>query len=130
MAILFATTNLRIVRGNAWSDDVALVKASDSTPVDLADIVALHMRVREEPSGPALLTLSTTDNTLIIGAPATGGTFGVRVDSATTRTLPDNGHEVAVYVYDVVIERTAGEYEAATGGVLIVDPQITRPWET
>lgn len=130
MAILFASTNLRMVRGNAWTDDIALVKAADSTPVDLTGIIALHMRVREDPAGAALLTLSTTDGTLLIGSPATAGTFGVRVDSATTRTLPANGHEVAVYVYDVVIERTAGEYEAATGGVLIVDPQITRPWET
>lgn len=128
MAILFANAPLHMVRGNAWADDVALVDQTTGDPVDLTGIVGIIMRIREDYASPILLELSTTDETLAVGLNPAAGIYGIRANSALTRTLPENGHEVGVYVYDAVIERTAGEYEAANGGVVIVDPQVTRPW--
>lgn len=136
MAIVFApVSGIRIVRGTTWRDDVQLVDADTQAPVNLIGVLGLLMRVRATISGPILLELSLASS----GLPSAGrleivdpneGLIGFRVDSATTLTLPENDHRRAKYRYDAVIERTAGEYEAAISGKLTVLPQYTRPWGT
>jgi hypothetical protein len=129
VAILFAKASFTIIRGLRWDDDVLLKNQDDNAPVDLTGIVGIVLRAREDYNSPIVLELSTDDSTLSITDGA-NGVLGIRVPSSVTRTLPENDDEAASYVYDAVIERTTGEYEAAIGGRLMVLPQSTRPWST
>lgn len=128
MAILFGSARFTLVRGTRWTDDVVLTDSVTQGPIDLTGLVGAIMRVREAADDTAhLLELSVANGMLVI-VDATGGTIGIRVPSAVTRTFPENSNESALYVYDVVLERSAGEYEAAVAGKINVRPQITRPW--
>lgn len=130
MAIVFAPiAQIRIVRGTKWEDDIRLVDEATGEPISLAGITELWMRVRDEVDGQILLELTRTNGRLVVTDPATG-VIGIRVDSITTLTLPENDHERGDYVFDIVIERTPDEYEAGVSGRLAVLPQVTRPWGT
>jgi hypothetical protein len=115
------------VRGTRWDDDFQLVDQVTGTPVNLAGITGLMVRVRKSPGSAKLLELSVANSRLVVTNAATG-MVGIRVGSETTLTFPENGHRKAKYLYDAVIERTAGEYEPAISGKIVVLPQITRPW--
>lgn len=129
MAIVFAPLKqIRIIRGTAWADDVQLVDQATGAPVDLTAITSLQMRIRKSISGPSLLALDLVDGRLVV-ADAEEGRIGFRVNSAGTLSLPENRNRPAKYIFDVVIERSAGEYEPAVTGKLKVLPSITRPWE-
>lgn len=128
MAIVFANANFRTVRGTRWDDDVTVIDKDTQMPVDLTGITGITMRVREWIDGPILMDLSTVAGTLVV-LDALAGKLGIRVGSLKSRTdFPENDHVRARYVYDAVIERTPGEYEAAITGKVNVLPQITRPW--
>lgn len=128
MAILFGRAFFTVVRGTRWDDDVTLTDQVTGLPVDLVGITALMLRIREDiADAEHILELTLGNGLVIVDGPT--GRIGIRVDSDTTRTFPENDHEKARYVYDAVIERTAGEYEPAIGGLVYVLPQITRPWE-
>lgn len=136
MAIIFApVASIRIVRGTRWEDNLQLVDEASQDPIGLVGIAGLLMRVRRTIGSPILLELSLAGSGLdsagrLVLVDAVTGLVGFRVDSATTLTLPENSHRKAKYVYDAVIERTPGEYEAGAKGSLVVLPQITRPWGT
>ncbi|MGH8025460.1 MAG: hypothetical protein ACREO0_01925 [Pseudoxanthomonas sp.] len=128
MAIVFAPLKpIRIVRGTAWSDNFQLVDKATGDPVPLTPLAAMVMRIRKSINGPILLELSL-DNGRLIVVDAPTGMGGFRCDSATTLSLPEFGNRRAKYIYDAVLERTAGEYEPAVTGKLTVSPSITRPW--
>jgi hypothetical protein len=134
MAIIFATETsiglpitFTLVRGTRWEDDFQLVDQISGDPIDLTGITGLMIRVRKTPGSPILLEMSV-DNAMLVVTDAVTGSVGIRVDSETTRTFPENGHRKAKYLYDAVIERAAGEYEPAISGKIVVLPQITRPW--
>ena len=128
MAIIFAPLKrITVVRGTAWADDVQLIDKATSQPVDLTGITGIVMRVRKAINTPILMELRTADSTVVVLTPATGR-IGFRVNSAGTLALPENSNRKAIYIYDAVIERSAGEYEAAVVGKLAVIPSITRPW--
>lgn len=130
MAIVFASVPaIRIVRGTKWEDDLTLVDKASGDPVNLVGITGLMMRIRRSIASPILLELSLANSMLVL-VEASEGRIGFRVPSATTLTLPENGHRKAKYGYDMVIERAAGEYEPAVNGKLSVLPQFTRPWGT
>ncbi len=130
MAIIFAPlSTIQVVRGTSWSDDVQLVDKQTGTPVDLTGATALVMRLRKSINSEILMELSLANGRLVIIDPIEGR-IGFRVSSADTLTLPENGNRKAKYVYDAVIERTAGEYEPAVRGKLTVLASITRPWAT
>lgn len=136
MAIIFATETsaglpitFTLVRGTRWEDDFQLVDQVTGNPVDLTGIVGLMIRTRRSPGSAILLEMSVDDGRLVMVDAATGR-VGIRVDSETTRLFPENGHRKAKYVYDAVIERSAGEYEPAISGKITVLPQVTRPWGT
>lgn len=130
MAIVFARIpSIRIVRGTAWSDDVELVDKASQDPINLTGINGLMMRVRQTMNGPILLELSLSDGTLTV-EDAAGGKIGIRINSATSLSLPERSNRRATYLYDMVIERGLGEYEPAVKGKLVVLPSVTRPWGT
>ncbi len=130
MSFTFAPASFKLVRGTGWKDRFTLVDKDSGDPVNLSGIVRIIMRVRAYINGPVLAELST------IGSPARitivnalTGVVEINCNSAFTLTFPANENIKATYVYDSLIERTAGEYEPATGGKVIVLPQITRPLE-
>lgn len=128
MAIIFANASFRTVRGTRWDDDVQVVDKDTLAPVDLTGITGIVMRLRKTIGSPILMELSTVAGTLVI-VDAALGKVGIRVDSLKSRTdFPENNHVKAKYLYDAIIERTPGEYEAAITGKVTVLPQITRPW--
>lgn len=138
MSFLFASTTsdgkpltFALVRGMVWNDDFILVDQATGLPIDLTGIAGLMMRIRAAINAPGhLLELSLANNGLVI-VDAAAGRVGIRVNSAATlAAFPANDHRKAKYVYDAVIERTAGEYEPAIRGKVRVDPQITRPFES
>lgn len=129
MSFLFARAPMKVVRGTRWDDVVTLVDQDTQLPIDLTGITGLHMRVREEYTSEMLLDLGTDTNELLV-TDAAGGEFRIQVPSAGTLAFPEADHEVATYVYDVIVERTPGEYEPAVNGPVIVFPQVTRPWGT
>lgn len=130
MAIVFARIpTIRIVRGTAWSDDVELVDKDTQAPINLTGINGLMMRVRASINGPILLELSLDNAKLVIVDPA-DGKIGIRLSSADTLSLPEKSNRRVRYIYDMVIERSVGEYEPAVTGKLAVLPSITRPWGT
>lgn len=130
MAILFGRAQFTVVRGTRWEDDVTVTDRSTGDPVDLTGITGLLMRVREAiEDTDNVIELSLANSRLSVVA-ATTGIIGIRVDSTTMLDFPENDHQKARYVYDAIIERSADEYEAAIEGVVIVLPQVTRPWET
>lgn len=136
MGILFATRTsdtppkpllFSLVRWTRWEDDFTLSK-DDGTPVDLTGITRLWMRVRARPLGPILLELTdAVDNGRLVITNAATGAVGIRVESADTGTFPLAGGKKAKYFYDVVIERSPGEYEPGISGKIAVYPQITNP---
>lgn len=132
MAILFATETsagspiaFKLVRGTEWEDDFQLTDQATGDPIDLTGVVRIVMRIRKTIGSAVVLELSTTDSTLVVTTALTGS-VGIRVDTATTNTFPTNNHKRAKYVYDALIERTAGEYEPAIGGKVTVLPSVTR----
>ncbi len=128
MGIVFAgLATINMVRGTKWEDNVQLVDQATGDPVDLTGIVGLVMRLRRGINKPFDLELSTANNRLVV-VDAPTGLIGFRVPSAVTLTLPELGNRKAKYAYDAIIERTAGEYEAAIKGKISVLPSITRPW--
>lgn len=134
MSILFATQTaagepivFKFVRGTPWSDDFQLVEQATSEPIDLTGIEGLLMRVRTRTGASTVVyELSTANDTLVVNDAATG-MVGIRLNSAQTNTFPANGHRKGKYVYDVLIERTPGEFEPAIGGKITVLPQVSRP---
>jgi hypothetical protein len=136
MAIIFATQDsngdpitFTLVRGTEWDDDVVLTDQTSGDPIDLTAVTELWMRVRTSATSSILLELSTDNGRLVI-TDAAGGQIGIRVSSEDTRDFPENRHKKAKYLYDLVLERTTGEYEAGISGKIVVLPQITRPWAT
>lgn len=128
MSILFGKQTFTLVRGASWTDDIILTNQETGVVVDLTGIVSLKMRVREFADSPILLELSTAPgNERLVVVDAAAGRVGFRLTTADTLLLPENGHYRAVYLYDALIERTAGEWEPAVGGKIIVLPTITRP---
>lgn len=126
MSFLFGKKTFRIVRGTRWTDEVTITDEATGEAVDLNGIVRLIARVREFiDSSEVLLELTTTDTTLTV-VNAAGGVVGIDVPTAATLDFPENGHFRAVYVYDVLIERSPGEYEPGLGGKVVVLPQVTR----
>lgn len=126
MAIVFANRSFRLVRGTRWDDDTILQDEDTGAAIDLSGIADMVMRIRAGVNSVALLELSITNGLLVI-VDAAAGRFGIRVNSETTHSLPAANNARAKYLYDVVIERTSGEYEAAIRGKVTVLPQITRP---
>lgn len=134
MAILFATQTadgspiaFKFVRGARWDDDFQLVDQATGDPIDLTGVTRILMRVRTRVNASSvLMELSTTNGRLVITNAATGS-VGIRINSADSNSFPANGHRKAKYVYDAVIELTAGEYEPAIGGSVTVLPQTSRP---
>lgn len=130
MAIVFASVPaIRIIRGTTWSDDLQLVDKASGDPVNLTGITELHARIRASINGPILLPMSLADTRLVI-VNAAQGRFGFRCPSEVTLLLPENANRKKTYIFDVVIERTVGEYEPAITSKLSVRPSITRPWGT
>lgn len=128
MAVVFAPIpSIRIVRGTYWSDDVQLVDKASGDPINLTGILDLTARIRQSINGEILLSMELADTRLVL-VNAAQGRIGFRCPSAVTLLLPENENRKAKYVYDVVIERTAGEYEPAITGKLTVTASITRPW--
>lgn len=130
MGIIFAPIgSVRIVRGTAWADDVQLVDKKTGEPVDLTGITGLTSRIRDDINGPILLSMSLdAGEANLVVVDASEGRIGFRATSVGTLSLPDNNNEKIKYIFDVVIERSAGEYEPAVTGKLSVLPSITRPW--
>lgn len=129
MAILFAPASFRCIRGTRWEDAVILTDQVTGLPVDLTGIVGITMRLRRSMTGPIVAELSMAAGTLLV-LDAAAGKVGIRCNTAFMLTLPENGHRKARYLYDSVIERTAGDYEPATKGRVTVDPQLTRAYGT
>lgn len=128
MAILFGTSNLRMVRGLTWTDALQ-IKNVDGTIADLTSATFI-MRVRAQIEDTSwLLELSSVNARLSSPAPLTG-IVAIVVSADDTLLLPENAHEVAVYYYDLVALRpgTPQIREALAAGVLIVFPQVTRSW--
>lgn len=136
MALVFATKDadgkalsFTLVRGTRWDDDVQVVDQATGTPINLTGIVSLMMRVRTRITDATnVMELSLANGRLVMVDAATGK-VGIRVNSTQTREFPQNNNAKAKYVTDVVIERTAGEYEPAISAKVKVLPQITRPTE-
>ncbi|WP_202841980.1 hypothetical protein [Luteimonas saliphila] len=129
MGIVFAKVpTVRIVRGTRWQDQVQLTDENTGEPVDLAGIVSLVMCIREQVDSPILLQLEVGSG-LAIANPGLG-LIDIDVSSADTLSFPENGHQRWKYSFDALIERTAGEYEAAFAGRVTVLPSITRTWDT
>lgn len=128
MGIIFAGLDtINIVRGTRWDDNVTLVDQATGNPVDLTGITGLVMRLRRGINAAIDMELSMANGRLVL-IDAALGVIGLRVPSAITLTLPELGNRRAKYLYDAVIERTAGEYEAAIKGKVNVQPSVTRPW--
>lgn len=128
MGIIFASLDtINIVRGTRWNDNVTLVDQATGEPVDLTGIEDMVMRLRRGINAPINLEMSISNERLVL-VDAAAGSIGLRVPSAVTLTLPELGNRKAKYLYDAVIERTPGEYEAAIKGKISVQPSVTRPW--
>lgn len=125
MAIRFAKASFSLVRGTKWDDDVILKDSVTGLVISLVGIVSMTMRIRKTIGSAILLELSVANGRLVM-VDALNGRIGIRVPSAITLTLPENNFKRAMYVYDALIERTAGEYEPAIGGKVKVIPQVTR----
>lgn len=136
MALVFATKDadgkalsFTLVRGARWDDDVQLVDQETQAPIDLTGIVSLMMRVRTRITDATnVMELSLANGRLVMVDAATGK-VGIRVSTADSLTFPQNGNRKAKYKSDLVIERTAGEYEPGISAGVTVLPQITRPTE-
>ena len=125
MAILFGPASFTLVRGTRWDDDVTLTDKKTGLPVNLVGIVGITMRVRKTIDSTIAAQLSMAAGTIVLVNPA-AGVIGIRCNSAFTLTFPANGNRKAKYVYDAVIERTAGEYEPGISGKVTVVPTVTR----
>ncbi|MCX7041113.1 MAG: hypothetical protein NT117_00170 [Gammaproteobacteria bacterium] len=128
MSLSFATSQLRMIRGLTWADQVQLVNKTTLVPIDLTGVVGATMRIRlRRNTATALLELSTTNGRLTI-EPGTDGLITVDVSAEDTLELPINNHKKARYVYDVVLDRGGDPQvlEPATGGKVTVNPQTTR----
>ena len=128
MSIRFAKVNRRCVRGMPWEQDINLFDADDDTPISLASVTDAFLVVREEYNTAELLRLSIGEGTLTL-VNAANGVLGVRGTHDDTLLFPTNDHEQARYVYDIVLERGAGNYEPACNGSVTVDPVSSRVWE-
>lgn len=133
MAIIFATATsdgspltFRWVRGTRAQDSFQLVDQVSGVPIDLTGETDIVMRIRTTINAPAvLLELSITNGKLVLTDAATG-LVSIDLPSAVTNTFPVNNNKRARYVYDAVIERSVGEYEAAIQGKVVVLPSVTR----
>lgn len=126
MSILFGPASFKLVRGTTWTDDVVMTDEATGAAVNLSGIVGVTMRIRTSiGAATVLMELSVTGSTLVV-VDAAAGKLGIRVGSAVTNTFPANNQRKAKYVYDAMIERTSGEYEAAVGGKITVLPSVTR----
>lgn len=136
MAIVFATKDadgksisFTLVRGTRWEDDVTIQDQSTGDPVDLTGIVSAMMRIRTDIADATHVMELSMDNGRLEVVDAPTGKVGIRVSSAQTLEFPQNDNRKAKYITDMVIERSAGEYEAGIGGNVFVLPQVTRPTE-
>lgn len=128
MAIVFAQLDpITLIRGTAWSDDFTLVDKNSGDPIDLTAITGMTMRIRKSIDSAILAELSVANGQLVV-LDAAAGECGFRMTSAQTLDLPANDNRRAKYIYDVVIQRSALEYEPAVTGKLTVNASITRPW--
>lgn len=128
MSYTFAPASFKLVRGTGWKDRFTLLDKDSGLPVNLSGIVRLIMRVRSYINGPIIAELTTTGNQLLL-IDALNGVVEINCNTAFTLTFPANENMKTTYVYDSLIERTVNEYEPATGGKVVVLPQITRPLE-
>ena len=128
MSLSFATSQLRIVRGLTWADELQLINAVTKVPINLTGVVGATMRIRlRRNMATALLELSTTNGRLTI-EPGTAGLISLDVSATDTLNLPRNSDKKARYVYDVVLDRggVPQVLEPATSGKVTVNPQVTR----
>lgn len=132
MAIIFATQTsdgsaitLKWVRGTRAQDTLNLSDQQTGNPVDLSGVNAILLRVRKTINSAVLLELSLGSGLTV--SDAVNGVIDIDVASATTNTLPANNNKRARYLFDMEIERSAGEWEAAVSGKLIVLPSVSRP---
>lgn len=128
MGILFGRTNFIFVRGTDWNDVFILTDADTGAAIDLTGATDLLLRVRDDIASTTVrLERRLSDGGLTILDRA-AGKVKVLCDSQTTHdSFPANDQVKAVYVYDALIERTAGRWEPATGGKVTVLPQVSRP---
>lgn len=132
MAIIFATQTstgagiaFKIVRGTRWQDTIVLSDQLTGNPVDLTGVTGIVMRVRKTMRSTVLLELSVANGRLTV-TDAPNGTIAIDVSSTDTNTLPTNNYRRARYLFDMEIQRSASEYEAAISGKLVVLPSVTR----
>lgn len=136
MAVVFATRTsdgapltFRIERGTLWQDVITLAEETTGAAVDLTGVTSVLMRVRAYRGASAvLLELSTTNGRLEV-TDAEAGEITIEVSSADTNTFPApvGGKKRAKYVYDLMIERSADEWEAGISGKLTVGYSISHP---
>lgn len=128
MALLFGPTTFRIVRGLTWAEQLILRDSAD-LPMNLTGATFI-MRVRESlDATTTVLELSSTNGRLSSPTPI-AGEIQILVSADDTLLFPENGHERATYVYDLVILRAGPPQvrEPVVAGRVIVLPQVTRPW--
>lgn len=127
MSILFAPLNFRLVRGTTWLQTINLTDNTTGDPVDLVNC-AITMRVRRTVEAAAVLLEVSTANGGLTITDAAAGQIELRVEADDTLTaFPQNRHQPAVYVYDLIIDRASpANREPGTSGKVRVDPQITR----
>lgn len=128
MALTFGKTSFPVVRGLTWAETLT-IRDSAGNPQDLTG-ASFAMRVRDEIANDAfILELNDTNGRLTSPTPA-AGLITLLVSADDTLNFPENDHELAVYVYDMVIIRTGPPEvrEPVVGGRVVVSPQVTRPW--
>lgn len=91
------------------------------TPVDLTGYSArMHARESVE-SETTVLELTTENNRIRLGVPATTGEIELLVDAATMEDVPAGG-----FVYDLELVDAAGFVTRLIGGKLKVTAEVTR----
>lgn len=128
MSYTFAPASFKFVHATVWKDQFTLIDKDSGEPVNLSGIERVIMRVRSYINGPIIAELSTTDGTLVL-TDAENGVVDINCNTAFTAAFPQNENMKASYIYDSLIERIPNEYEPATGGKVVVLPQVTRPLE-
>lgn len=136
MAIIFATRtsdgsplNMRWVRGTDVNDTVMLSDENTGVAVDLTGITSLLMRVRTSKGASATtLELSTANGRLAVGDPEAGEILVAVSTADTAASFPvQAGRRSKKYVYDLMIERSAGAWEAGIAGKLQIDDSTSHP---
>lgn len=110
---------LKIDQGSTFTKVATWKTGTPLAPVDLTGCSALaHIRAKINSADP-LLTLSTLDDSIVLGDAA--GTITIMIDAATTALIT-----WTQAVYDLEITFADGTVRRVMSGTVTVSPEVTR----